>query len=113
MLVESSGFDVVAVHTGGEALARLRADLACCLIVLDWWLADMTGAEFLRQLRASPEIADVPVALSTGDARVRAEPAALGVTYFLLKPVEPDTLVGLLTDHCPQQSTSPGSCNVA
>ena len=46
-LIELSNYAVVAVHTARDALTRLRSGLRCCVIILDWWLPDMKGAEFL------------------------------------------------------------------
>lgn len=110
-LIEANGFTAVGAHSGGEALALLRGGLACCLIVLEWWLPDMTGGDFIRALHADPALADIPVALCTGDARMRAEAAALGVTYVLRKPVDPSRLVNLVSDHCPQASPAPAASN--
>jgi CheY-like chemotaxis protein len=77
-LIEANGFAAVGAQSGGEALAQLRSGLACCLIVLEWWLPDMTGGDFIRALHADPALADIPVATCTGDARMRAEAAAWG-----------------------------------
>ncbi len=102
MIIEASGFDVVTASSGGEALERLRAGLLCCAVILDWWLPDMTGSEFLRQLRADSRFAHVAVGVCTGDARVRAEAEALGASRVFLKPAEPDELLDLVADHCPK-----------
>jgi hypothetical protein len=56
-LIEANGFAAVGAHSGGEALAQFRSGLACCLIVLDWWLPDMTGGDFIRALHADPAAA--------------------------------------------------------
>jgi CheY-like chemotaxis protein len=110
-LIEANGFTAVGARNGGEALARLRDGLACCVIVFDWWLPDMTGGDFVRALHADPALADVPVATCTGDSGIRAEAAALGVTYVLLKPVDPRRLVDLVNHHCPQGPPAPAASN--
>jgi len=110
-LIEANGFAAVGAHSGGEALAQLGSGLACCIIVLDWWLPDMTGGDFIRALHATPALADIPVATCTDDARMRAEAAALGVTYVLLKPVDPRSLVTLVSHHCPQAPSAPAASN--
>ena len=106
-LIEANGFAAVGAHSGGEALALLRGGLACCLIILDWWLPDMAGGDFIRALRADSALADIPVTMCTDDTRMRAEAAALGVTYVLLKPVDPRRLVNLVSHHCSQESPAP------
>jgi CheY-like chemotaxis protein len=108
-LIEANGFTAVGARSGGEALALLRGGLACCLIVIDWWLPDMAGGAFIRALHADPALANIPVATCTSEARMRAEAAALGVTYVLLKPVDPRRLVNLVDRHCPKDSAAPAA----
>jgi len=101
VLVETIGLDAVAVHTGAEGLQHLRhPSRSWCLVILDWWLVDMTGEDFLQQMRDDRRTADKCVAVVTGDARVKAAAERLGVTYFLLKPVDPDEVLRLLFHHC-------------
>jgi CheY-like chemotaxis protein len=112
LLIEAHGYEAVSAHDAAEALGRLRVGLRCCLVVLDWWLPDMRGDEFLRRLRADPALADTAVAVLTGDARVRPEATALGAKAVFLKPVDPAELLALLEAHCPG-TTPPPSREVA
>jgi CheY-like chemotaxis protein len=107
LLIEAHGYEAVSAHRGDEALGRLRAGLPCCLVVLDWWLPDMKGDEFLRRLRADPEIAGTTVAVMTGDARVQAEATALGAQRAFLKPVDPVVVLEMLESHCPKAAPPP------
>jgi len=101
VLVSSTGLDVIAVHRGADALDHLRRDARrWCLVLLDWWLADMTGEEFRQQQLADPRIADVCLAVVTGDASAQEKARGLGVEYFLLKPVDPELVLRLLSHHC-------------
>jgi CheY-like chemotaxis protein len=101
VLVSSTGLDVVAVHSGADALDHLRHEARrWCLVLLDWWLADMTGEEFRQQQVADPRSADVCLAVVTGDARVKENARGLGIEYFLLKPVDPEIVLKLLAHHC-------------
>jgi CheY-like chemotaxis protein len=111
MLIEAVGYDVVAVRTGGEALARLRGGLACCLLVLDWWLPDMTGGELVERLAADPALADIPAVMCTADARVQAEveARALPVKAVWVKPVETERLFDLLETHCVRAARPPAA----
>src|SRR5437868_13664084 len=80
VLVETIGLDAVGVHSGEEAIQHLRAEpRRWCIVVLDWWLSDMTGEEFLQQKNADRRTADICVALVTGDARVKAAAERLRV----------------------------------
>ena len=102
VLIETSGLDVVGVHRGPDALQYLRREpRRWCIVILDWWLADsMTGEQFLQEKTADPRIADICVAVVTGDARVKAAVERCGGDYFLLKPVDPDNVLRLLSHHC-------------
>src|SRR6185369_14309627 len=101
VLVSSTGLDVIAVHRGADALEHLRRDARrWCLVLLDWWLADMTGDEFRQQQMADPRIADICLAIVTGDASVKENARRLGVGYFLLKSVDPEIVLQLLSHHC-------------
>jgi len=99
--VETTGLDAVAVDTGTDGLQHLlREPPRWCIVILDWWLSDMTGEEFLQRKNADRRTADICVAVVTGDARVKEAAERLGVSYFLLKPIDLDVVVKLLSHHC-------------
>ena len=77
---------------GVEALEMLRrGDLPKSrrLVLLDLNMPKMNGIEFLRELRADPELGPTPVVvLTTSDAeRDKVEAYNLHVAGYLLKPV--------------------------
>jgi CheY-like chemotaxis protein len=77
---------------GLEALERLRGDeipRSRRLVLLDLNMPKMNGIEFLRELRADPELTLTPVVvLTTSDAeRDKVEAYNLHVAGYLLKPV--------------------------
>lgn len=79
-------------RNGVEALELLRGDEVPQerrLILLDLNMPKMNGIEFLRELRADPELAPTPVVvLTTSDhERDRVEAYNLNVAGYLLKPV--------------------------
>ena len=83
----------IFVATNGlEALEMLRKDAIPAkrrLILLDINMPKMNGIEFLRELRADPELGHATVvALTTSNAdRDRLEAYKLNVAGYLLKPV--------------------------
>ena len=96
-----TGLDAFAVRTGTEALTYLRREPRLwCLVVLDWWLPDMTAEDFRRRQRTDPRIAEIAVAVLTGDVRAKEAAERAGFRHFLLKPVEPALFTELLTSHC-------------
>ncbi len=83
----------IFVATNGlEALEMLRKDAIPPkrrIVLLDINMPKMNGIEFLRELRADPELQHVTVvALTTSNAdRDRLEAYKLNVAGYLLKPV--------------------------
>jgi CheY-like chemotaxis protein len=64
-LLGHTDIDIIAVATGAEALATLRADgYDCC--VLDLRLPDMSGFEVLEQVQADARLVDLPIVVFTG-----------------------------------------------
>lgn len=84
----SEGFSVETATRGARAIELLEQDFA--VVVLDWRIPDVSGAEVLDAIRA--EGPHVPVAVITG-----ADPEFLGVDdeveLILRKPVRSDELV--------------------
>lgn len=88
-VLEEARHEVVAACDGQEALEKLRTMAPPSLVLLDVHMPRMTGAEFLRQLRADPDPARAraPVVIMSGLAREQASALAeLGVDAVLVKP---------------------------
>jgi DNA-binding response OmpR family regulator len=78
----------VHTHADGEtANARIRA-LPPDLLILDVMLPGKSGFDVLRDLRADPAVADLPVLMLTarGQTRDREMAERLGVTQYMTKP---------------------------
>lgn len=91
----AAGHMVSAVHHGDDAM-RAIGDGDPELLVLDYDLPGRSGLDILRDVRAAPGGDEVPVVMMTAKmgrllpARAHHE----GVDDFLVKPVEPDLLLG-------------------
>jgi CheY-like chemotaxis protein len=77
---------------GIEALEALRGDQMPRerrLVLLDLNMPKMNGIEFLRELRADPDLHGTPVVVLTtsDDERDRVEAYNLNVAGYILKPV--------------------------
>jgi CheY-like chemotaxis protein len=88
-VLEDSGYDVASASDGEEALSLLSGMATPSLILLDYRMPGMDGAEFLRRLRsdADAERREAPVAIMTGlthDVLERVGP--FGVSAVLEKP---------------------------
>jgi CheY-like chemotaxis protein len=75
-LLAHDDIDIETVGTGAEALSRLKADGADC-VVLDLRLPDMSGFEVLERLRDDANLADTPVVVFTGRELSAEEDAQL------------------------------------
>jgi CheY-like chemotaxis protein/putative methionine-R-sulfoxide reductase with GAF domain len=75
-LLAHDDIDIETVGSGAEALERLAAQPADC-VVLDLRLPDMTGFEVLERLRDDPALADTPVVVFTGRELTPEEDAQL------------------------------------
>ncbi len=89
------GFRVLTASTGQQALATASAELPD-LIVLDLDLPDVSGFEVARELRSQAATRDIPLIAATGYSHaVQQDKArASGFNAVLVKPCDPDVLVG-------------------
>ncbi len=104
------------VHSAADGLAglaaveRLRPDV----ILLDIALPDIDGFEVHRRLKASPELADIPVIFVSANVRDWAKRVAfaMGAKFYLSKPYDFNRLLSVVaatveTSLCPEGKGSP------
>jgi CheY-like chemotaxis protein len=87
------GYEVIEAKDGSEGLEKIRRELPD-LVVLDFVMPVMNGAETLKAIRSDPQIAHIPVLLLTGvkDA-AKLEPLLQNSRNdFLAKPFLVDML---------------------
>jgi CheY-like chemotaxis protein len=97
MLLSLDGFDAHSVHSAQEALdaaAILKPDV----VLLDIGLPEMDGYDVARRLRALSDDTSPALIALTGYGQPADRDRALraGFDKFLVKPVEPELLSGLL-----------------
>ncbi|MEV4512209.1 response regulator [Dactylosporangium sp. NPDC049525] len=94
MVLESAGATVVAVNSGGEALAALQ-DGGFDLVVTDMWMPNVSGLDLCKALRADPATAKLPILMLSAYGRMRGREEAMlvGATEYLTKPIRPGVLV--------------------
>ncbi len=93
--LEPAGFKVVAVEDGVNAL-RIARESKPQAILLDIHLPRLDGWSVLSQLKSEPALANIPVILVSVEEQ-RARGYSLGACEYLVKPVEPDRLVEVVT----------------
>lgn len=82
------GMEVVPCHSDTQAVATI-ADHCPIVIIVDFWLQDMTGVDVLQQLRADPTTQAIPVVFFTGsasDLRKQLPDYAAHGAYLVVKP---------------------------
>jgi DNA-binding response OmpR family regulator len=88
MTLPDEGYDLVEAQDGDQALQISDANPPA-LVLLDWRMPGLSGADVLNALKQrSP---DVPVIVLTAepDAKVRTQAEALGADVFMTKPFSP------------------------
>lgn len=89
------GCDVVTAKDGTEGL-KLARQVKPALITLDVLMPGCDGWSVLQELKADPELANIPVVMLTmADERNRAY--ALGAADYMMKPIDRDALRKLIT----------------
>ena len=103
-LLRDDGYSVVTARSGFEALTLLNQRPAPAAMVVDFMMAGMNGADFLKTCAADPRLASIPaVVISAGRP---ADLAAEGIHNFVPKPFRPERLLTALADMLPGHQPS-------
>ncbi len=89
---------VVATAEDGAAAVAMTQDKAYAAIFMDMQMPNINGLEATRQIRKLPGYSDTPIIAMTANAFAedKARCFAAGMTDFLVKPFDPDTLFATL-----------------
>jgi signal transduction histidine kinase len=93
-----AGHTVVQAATGEQALDLVRTNQPE-LIVADLVMPGMNGYEFVGELRADPELRNIKVVFCTAaydQGEVRSLAESCGVSHILVKPCEPEEIIGVV-----------------
>ena len=82
--LELEGYAVAVAANGDAALARLAEEPRPGVVLLDFMLPGMSGADLLARIRGDPRLAGVRVVMTTGSVGIRA--LARGADAVLMKP---------------------------
>ena len=106
-VLECAGYRVSTAANGTEALTRLHAEAAPCVILLDLMMPVMNGWEFRAEQARDPGLAAIPVIVVTGAGKAAPEAVSLGAACLLEKPVDLTTLLSMVQLYC--KTTAHGS----
>ncbi len=93
-LLKLEGFETIDGAGGVDLLPAVRARRPDA-ILMDVFLAGRDGLGLLRSLQDDPQVASIPVVMTSG-MELSEECRRLGAAEFLLKPYAPETLVEIL-----------------
>lgn len=89
----SAGFsNVTALNDSMAALEWVQAEMPD-VILTDLKMPDVSGKYLLQFLKKDAGLADIPTIVVSADRVSRETSLALGATFFLAKPVDPNELV--------------------
>lgn len=93
-LLTKNGYNVVAVETGEEALAKVKQE-APNLIIMDVVMPGQNGFQTTRAITKDPETENIPVIMCTSKSQETDKIWGLrqGARDFMVKPVDPDELL--------------------
>jgi signal transduction histidine kinase len=95
-----AGYDMREAATGVEALGLVREERPD-LIIVDILMPLMNGFEFVQRLRGDSQTNTIPVIFCTAnylEGEVKELATACGVSHFILKPSDPETIVSTVGD---------------
>lgn len=81
----SAGYEAEVLRDGAAARERLK-QVAPAIIILDMHLPHVSGAELLGQVRSDERLKEIPVVVTTADARL-GEALSETVDFVLIKPI--------------------------
>lgn len=90
-----NGYQVETAVDGAAALSRLQCGLRPALIITDFNMPNMNGAELVRAVKTMASLKFTPILMLTteSDPRKREEGKKMGITGWMVKPVSgPDLL---------------------
>jgi CheY-like chemotaxis protein len=99
LALERAGWRVTVAANGREALEQVAKDRPD-VVLLDWMMPEMDGAEACTQLKSNPETADIPVVFITAKSQGFEvdRGLALGAKAYIVKPFDALTLGQQLKD---------------
>jgi CheY-like chemotaxis protein len=90
-LIERSGLEILAAHTGEEALEHIKKEKPD-LIMTDVVMPGIGGYGLLKEVRNSEETKAIPIIVFSARGKMRETMEAMGVEHVLAKPIEADVL---------------------
>ena len=91
-LLKSFGFTTVEVEDGDTAISLLKQGQKFDLITLDYHMPRTNGVAVARWIRNQPELNELPILMISSDTSTVFEAVEIGITEFLGKPFDRESL---------------------
>jgi CheY-like chemotaxis protein len=103
LALNTSRWEVHTAGSGPAALALLRR-IRPDVVLVDVQMPEMTGIELVARLKATPDLAPIPVMMMTGNARRETLQGSVeaGAVGFIVKPMSAATLEERLDNLVPR-----------
>lgn len=95
LILGRKGFDVIGADGGIEGLEKVKKEKPD-LVLLDLMMPDMDGWEVYQQIKADPEIKDIPIVVVTAKAQSIDKVLGLHIAKvddYITKPFGPQELL--------------------
>jgi len=97
-MLSENGYSTDIAANGTEALDKIRKSIPS-LILADVIMPEMDGYILFKTLKEDPQFAHIPVIIFTARAKMEDTFKALGVSSFLVKPIDPEKLFAEINKH--------------
>jgi CheY-like chemotaxis protein len=100
-LLEEGGYEIVKATSGEEALALTRNGATPALILMDIHLPGMDGLSVVREMKADPRTAPIPILALTAHAMRGDKDRFLeaGCDGYISKPIDVKTFIAAIEEY--------------
>jgi CheY-like chemotaxis protein len=106
-VLKMAGFQVSMAAGGRDGLAQLEEGVRPDVILLDLVMPGVNGWVFRREQQKNPDLAGIPVVITSGYQESGPAVEGLNAAKFLRKPVDPAELLVVIAGLCGRQSEFP------
>jgi two-component system chemotaxis response regulator CheY len=102
-ILKKAGFTCETAADAKVALNKISGGLTPCLVITDYHMPGMNGIELIGSLRRLGPTRFAPMLVLTTESQQekRSEAKAAGATGWLVKPVDPDSLLKVVRQLVP------------
>ena len=102
-ILSKAGHKVETAASGEEAIEKLKGGVIPDLVITDFNMPGMNGIELIRQAKALPGFRFKPMLMLTTESQqsIRDEAKAAGAMGWLVKPIQPPELLGVISQVLP------------